>query len=65
MHYTWKFFRQAFDVEDNIVMSRFRSVIGRILASEVPLSVFTHSQLRGSDNPRDDLELILPSWGHY
>ena len=52
--------RQA---EDNIVMSRFRSVIGRILASEVPLSVFTHSELRGSDNPGDDLELILPSLG--
>ncbi|KIM85063.1 hypothetical protein PILCRDRAFT_817902, partial [Piloderma croceum F 1598] len=36
---------QVFDAEDDIVMSRFRSVMGAILVTRIPLCMSTHSEL--------------------
>jgi hypothetical protein len=52
--------QQAFDAEDNTVMSRFTLLIGRILATKEPLSVSAHSALGGEDDPVGFAELILP-----
>jgi AAA ATPase domain len=54
---------QAFDAEDDTVMSRFRSVMGAILATRIPLSISTHSELRADDDPADLVELIVQSLG--
>ena len=53
----------AFDAEDDTVMSRFRSVMGAILATMIPLSISTHSELRADDDPADLVELIVQSLG--
>ncbi|KIM87374.1 hypothetical protein PILCRDRAFT_814882 [Piloderma croceum F 1598] len=53
--------RQAFDADDDTVMSRFKLLMGRILATKEPLSVSAHSELRGDDDPAGLVELILPS----
>jgi hypothetical protein len=55
--------QQAFDAEDNTVMSRFKLLIGRILATKEPLSVSAHSELGDDDNPAGLVELILPALG--
>jgi hypothetical protein len=36
---------QAFDEKDDTVMSRFKLVMGRILATKKPLSICAHSEL--------------------
>jgi len=54
---------QAFDGQDNDVMSRFKLVMGRILATKEPLSISAHSELRGDGEPADLVELILPLLG--
>jgi hypothetical protein len=38
---------EAFDEKDGTVMSRFKLVMGRILATKEPLSISAHSELRG------------------
>jgi len=55
--------RQAFDGEDDDAMSRFKLVMGRILATKEPLSMSAHSELRGDGEPADLVELILPLLG--
>ncbi|KIM86900.1 hypothetical protein PILCRDRAFT_815342 [Piloderma croceum F 1598] len=54
---------QVFDAEDDTVMSRFRSVMGAILVTRIPLSISTHSELRADDDPADLVELIVQSLG--
>jgi hypothetical protein len=54
---------QAFDTEDDTVMSRFRSVMGAILVTKTHLSISTHSELQADDNPEDLVELIVQSLG--
>ncbi|KIM75554.1 hypothetical protein PILCRDRAFT_669545 [Piloderma croceum F 1598] len=54
---------QAFDEKDDTVMSRFRLVMGRILATREPLSVSAHSELRGDDDPAGSVESILTGLG--
>jgi len=54
---------QAFDGEDDDAMSRFKLVMGRILATKEPLSISAHSELRGNGEPADLVELILPLLG--
>jgi hypothetical protein len=54
---------QMFDAEDDTVMSRFRSVMGAILVTRIPLSMSTHSKLRADDDPADLVELIVQSLG--
>jgi hypothetical protein len=54
---------QAFDAENCTVMSRFKLVMGRLLAAKEPLSVITHSELRGDDEPADLVELIVQPLG--
>jgi len=54
---------QAFDGEDDDAMSRFKLVMGRILATKEPLSMSAHSELRGDGEPADLVELILPLLG--
>ncbi|KAF8726639.1 hypothetical protein AX14_007619 [Amanita brunnescens Koide BX004] len=55
--------RQAFDQQDDDSMSRFKLVMGRILAVKEPLSISAHSELRSDDEPADLVELILPLLG--
>jgi hypothetical protein len=55
--------QQAFDAEDDTVMSRFKLLIGRILATKEPLSVSAHSELGDDDDPAGLVELILPALG--
>jgi hypothetical protein len=55
--------RQAFDEKDGTVMSRFRLVMGRLLATREPLSVSAHSELRGKDDSAGSVELILTGLG--
>ena len=55
--------RQAFDTEDDTVMSCFRSVMGAILVTKIPLSILTHSELRADDDPEDLVDLIVQSLG--
>jgi hypothetical protein len=55
--------QQAFDVEDYVAMSRFKLVMGRILATKEPLSISAHSELRGDDEPADLVELIVQLLG--
>jgi hypothetical protein len=54
---------QTFDVEDSIVMSRFKLVMGRILATKEPLSISAHSELRDDDDPPDLVELVVQFLG--
>lgn len=54
---------QAFDAENGTAMSRFKLVMGRLLAAKEPLSVFAHSELRGDDEPADLVELIVQPLG--
>jgi hypothetical protein len=54
---------QAFDVEDFISMSRFKLVMGRILATKEPLSISSHSELRDEDDPADLVELVVQQLG--
>jgi hypothetical protein len=44
---------QAFDAEDDTVMTRFRSVMSVILVTRIPLSILTHSELRADNDPAD------------
>jgi DNA polymerase III delta prime subunit len=55
--------RQAFDGQDDDAMSRFKLVMGRILATKEPLSICAHSELRSDDEPANLVELILPLLG--
>jgi len=55
--------QQAFDEKDDIVMSRFKLLIGRMLATKEPLSVSAHSELGGDGDPAALVELILPALG--
>jgi hypothetical protein len=50
---------QAFDAEDDTVMTRFRSVMSAILVTGIPLSILTHSELRADNDPADLIELIV------
>jgi AAA ATPase domain len=54
---------QAFDVEDFVSMSRFKLVMGRILATNEPLSISAHSELRDDDDPADLVELVVSLLG--
>jgi AAA ATPase domain len=54
---------QAFDEEDDTVMSRFHLLMGRILAAREPLSVSAHAALRGADESAGLEGLILPLLG--
>ena len=54
---------QAFDAESCTAMSRFKMVMGRILAAKEPLSVSIHSHLRRDDEPADLVELIVQPLG--
>jgi hypothetical protein len=55
--------RQAFDTSNATVMSCFRSVMGRILAAQEPLSASAHSELRCEGDPADLVELIVQPLG--
>ena len=55
--------RQAFDPEDLTAISRFKSVIGRMMAVKEPLSISAHSELRDDGDPADLMELIVPLLG--
>jgi NACHT domain len=54
---------QAFNVENDTVMSRFKLVMGRILAAKEPLSISAHSELRDENDPADLVGLIVPQLG--
>jgi hypothetical protein len=54
---------QAFDVNNGTVLSRFRNVMGRILAAREPLSMMCHSELRAEDDHRDIVGLIVRPLG--
>jgi hypothetical protein len=53
----------AFDVHNGMVLSRFRKVMGRILAAKEPLSMLCHSELRAEDDHRDIVGLIVRPLG--
>lgn len=55
--------KQAFDAADDIVMSRFRSVMGRVLAAKEPLSILALSALRSGEEPADATKLVLQDLG--
>jgi hypothetical protein len=55
--------RQAFNAQDHTALSRFKLVIGRILATEEPLSISAHSERRGEHDPADLVELIASLLG--
>jgi hypothetical protein len=54
---------QAFDAHNSVAMSRFKQVMGRILATREPLSISAHSELRADDEPADLVELIVQPLG--
>ena len=54
---------QAFDAHNPVAMSRFKQVMGRILATREPLSISSHSELRADDEPADLVELIVQLLG--
>src|ERR1700679_2522085 len=54
---------QTFNANDSTVMSRFKSVMGRILATKEPLSISAHSELRDDDDPPDLVELVVQFLG--
>ena len=54
---------QAFDANNPLAMSRFKKVMGRILATREPLSISAHSELRADDEPADLVELIVQLLG--
>ena len=58
-----KVLSQAFEAEDPTAMSRFKVVMGRILATKEPLSISAHSELRADDEPADLVELIVQQLG--
>lgn len=53
----------GFNVENYTVMSRFKLVMGRILAAKEPLSISAHSELRDENDPADLVGLIVPQLG--
>ncbi|KIM72402.1 hypothetical protein PILCRDRAFT_16154 [Piloderma croceum F 1598] len=55
--------RQAFNPHDHTALSRFKLVMGRILATEEPLSISAHSERRGDHDSADLVELIVPLLG--
>jgi hypothetical protein len=55
--------REAFDEKDGTVMSRFKLVMGRILATKEPLSISAHSELRSDDDSAGLVEMILMGLG--
>jgi AAA ATPase domain len=54
---------QTFNSKDSTVMSRFKLVMGRILATKEPLSISAHSELRGDGDPPDLVELVVQFLG--
>jgi hypothetical protein len=54
---------QAFEAHDPTAMSRFKVVMGRILATMEPLSISAHSELRADDEPADLVDLIAQQLG--
>jgi len=54
---------QTFNAKDSTVMSRFKLVMGRLLATKEPLSISAHSELPGDGDPPDLVELVVQFLG--
>jgi hypothetical protein len=54
---------QIFDAEDNVVMERFQSVLGRVLIIKDPLSISVLKSLCYTDESADIVDLILQPLG--
>ena len=55
--------RQVFHGQDKYAVSRCKLVMGWILATKEPLSISTHSELRGDDLA--EFQLIIPKLGSF
>lgn len=54
---------QAFNIKDETDISRFRVVMGRVLAVKEPLSVMAHSELHSQGEPANVTELVVRQLG--
>ena len=54
---------QAINSNDSLIMSRFKLVMGRIVAAREPLSVSAHAKLYGEDDATGFLRIILRPLG--
>jgi hypothetical protein len=54
---------QAFNIEDETDMSRFQSVMGRVLTVKEPLSMMAHSKFHSQGEPANVTELVVQKLG--